>query len=440
MKELIDLTKNQRTPVVTAYLLRPLERAAGSMHYKLAKSTEWIFLHHLAVDVDNVYEPDHGRSFREPDDEILRLNAPYVDIHLTIPSHGQTESNAKTTSKKRSSSRCQIESIVTGANRRKTQHSPSERISSIPAQDYSDHVIRIILDKEKMVERDLEPVHVGQAVQTFLREGSDLPHRVLWSEANMEDWILRIRLAGFQGMRREALQDAQFRTLEKRICHQTSTRLLTDLEISGIPNIKKAHVRKVRCGMVDPKTGQMSAVDRTVVDTCGTNLGAMWMLDFIDWKNTISNDVHEINRLLGIEAAVNVLFHEIQTVLSFDGTYVNERHIATLVNTMTYRGYLMPINRHGLNKLPSGPLNKCTFEESVDILSEAAGFGMVDGVRGISSNIMLGQLPPAGTGIFIFGVYGTFTQSPDPLLPQAPVAYSTTPMSWSAMMNLTRWH
>ncbi|CAD7977147.1 unnamed protein product, partial [Amoebophrya sp. A25] len=85
---------------------------------------------------------------------------------------------------------------------------------------------------------------------------------------------------------------------------------------------------------------------------------------------------------------------------SFDGAYVNYRHLAVLCDTMSNRGHLMAISRHGVNKADHGPLMKCSFEETVEMLMEAAMFGQVDHCRGVSENLILGQLPNIGTNEF----------------------------------------
>lgn len=67
---------------------------------------------------------------------------------------------------------------------------------------------------------------------------------------------------------------------------------------------------------------------------------------------------------------------------------------------MTQRGILTAITRHGINRVDSGPLRKCSFEETVEILLEAAVFAEVDNLKGITENIIMGQLAPFGTGSF----------------------------------------
>ena len=58
------------------------------------------------------------------------------------------------------------------------------------------------------------------------------------------------------------------------------------------------------------------------------------------------------------------------------------------------------ITRHGINRVETGPLRKCSFEETVEILLEAAVYAETDPLKGITENIIMGQLAPFGTGSF----------------------------------------
>ena len=102
--------------------------------------------------------------------------------------------------------------------------------------------------------------------------------------------------------------------------------------------------------------------------------------------------------MLGIEAARSVLLNEIREVIEASGNYVNYRHMALLCDIMTNKGSLMSIDRFGINRGNIGPLAKCSFEETTDQLFKASIFGEIDMLNGVSSNIMMGQIPPCGTG------------------------------------------
>lgn len=134
-----------------------------------------------------------------------------------------------------------------------------------------------------------------------------------------------------------------------------------------------------------------------VLGTCLSNLGANpWFLCClltICW-------CAQVLEVLGIEAVRQALLKELRNVISFDGSYVNYRHLSLLCDVMTYRGHLMSITRHGVNRNDTGALMRCSFEETVDILLDAALYADVDHLQGVSDNIMLGQLCPIGTGSF----------------------------------------
>ena len=52
----------------------------------------------------------------------------------------------------------------------------------------------------------------------------------------------------------------------------------------------------------------------------------------------------------------------------------------------------MAITRHGVNRQDTKPLSKCSFEETVDILMDAAAHGENDFMDGVSENIILGKI------------------------------------------------
>jgi DNA-directed RNA polymerase II subunit RPB1 len=122
--------------------------------------------------------------------------------------------------------------------------------------------------------------------------------------------------------------------------------------------------------------------------------------EHVDHTRTFSNDIVEIFEVLGIEACRQALLNEIRGLLSTDGAYIGVRHVALLVDSMTFRGFLTAVTRHGINRVDNGPLLRSSFEETCEILMDSAMFGEVDEMNGISGPIMLGQLGPFGTGCF----------------------------------------
>ncbi|CAA6666731.1 unnamed protein product [Spirodela intermedia] len=151
-------------------------------------------------------------------------------------------------------------------------------------------------------------------------------------------------------------------------------------------------------GELQDENEGFKTVNEWALDTEGVNLLAVMCHEDVDATRTTSNHLIEVIEVLGIEAVRRSLLDEMRAVISFDGSYVNYRHLAILCDTMTYRGHLMAITRHGINRNDTGPLMRCSFEETVDILLDAAVYAETDNLRGVTENIMLGQLAPIGTG------------------------------------------
>jgi DNA-directed RNA polymerase beta' subunit len=172
-----------------------------------------------------------------------------------------------------------------------------------------------------------------------------------------------------------------------------------NVKLKGCESIDRVYTREVNITKWDPEKGYYKD-KQWLLETEGTNLIGSMEIKGIDHTRTITNDIMEICEVFGIEAARQALLNELRSVLSFDGSYVNYRHLDILVDTMTCRGSLTAITRHGINRVMDvGVLTKASFEETVEILTDAAAFGELDQLKGISDNIMLGQLVPAGTGI-----------------------------------------
>tara|TARA_B100000925_G_C21598134_1_gene299230 strand:- start:54 stop:476 length:423 start_codon:yes stop_codon:yes gene_type:complete len=61
---------------------------------------------------------------------------------------------------------------------------------------------------------------------------------------------------------------------------------------------------------------------------------------------------------------------------------------------------MVSIFRHGINKDNIGPIAKASFEETSEMFLQAARHGELDEMRGVSANIMCGQVGNYGTSSF----------------------------------------
>jgi len=174
--------------------------------------------------------------------------------------------------------------------------------------------------------------------------------------------------------------------------------LLNNIVIKGIENIYNLIITEHCKKVYQDKTGKCTPVEQYIIETDGVNLYEVLNSKYVNYIDTTSNDIIEIFNCLGIEAARNMLIEEITSVCDDAGEYINSRHIELLVDTMTNKGFLTPINKQGVNRGDIGPLAKSTFEDTTNQFIKAGIFGEKDNLKGVSSNIMMGQTIKAGTG------------------------------------------
>ena len=176
--------------------------------------------------------------------------------------------------------------------------------------------------------------------------------------------------------------------------------LLYDMAVKGFCNkvsfkrSKLLQYSKQGVNRIDEKEGEY------VLETSGNQLHQVLLIPTVDQSRTYTNDINIMIELFGIEAGRQSILREIREVFNHFGIYVNYRHIGLLADIITSKGKLMAISRNGINKVYESPLRKCSFEQTVEVLIEAAVFADLDPLAGVSENIIMGQLCRIGTGSF----------------------------------------
>lgn len=131
------------------------------------------------------------------------------------------------------------------------------------------------------------------------------------------------------------------------------------------------------------------------VETTLQDLGKI--MEICDCESLYTNDIYKMQTTYGVECARACLLIEIRKILNHYGIYLNSRHLSILIDAMTQRGELTPLTRHGLKKSKSSALKRCTFEEVVTVLHEAALNEEVDPVNGVSPCILAGKVAALGS-------------------------------------------
>ncbi|KAL6222224.1 hypothetical protein ACLB2K_005616 [Fragaria x ananassa] len=339
LKEIIDVSKSIKTPSLSIYL-KPETNKTKEKAKNVQCALEYTNLGSVAQATEVWYDPDPMSTLIEEDLE-------FVQSYYEMPDE------------------------------------------DINPEKISPWLLRLEMNREMMVDKKLSMADIAEKI-SHLYSG-DI--QCIFNDDNSEKLILRIRLMDEEAPHNEVIgqseDDVFLKTLEAS--------MLTEVALKGIPDIKKVFIKHGKVNKFDQNKG-FNAEQEWMLDTEGVNLLAVMCHEDVDAKRTTSNHLYEIMEVLGIEAARRALLDELRNVISFDGSYVNYRHLAILCDTMTYRGYLMPITRHGINRNDTGPMMRCSFEQAVDVLLDASVFAETDHLRGVTENIMLGKLAPIGTG------------------------------------------
>jgi len=160
--------------------------------------------------------------------------------------------------------------------------------------------------------------------------------------------------------------------------------LTKNLKIKGIEGIARAILRKEPEGYV--------------VYTEGSNLARVLQIPNIDHNRVSTNNILEINDVLGIEAARGAIIREAHRTLSEQGLLVDIRHIMLVSDMMTSDGDVKAIGRHGISGRKSSVLARAAFEITTNHLLRAGIIGEEDHLGGVAENIIVGQPVTLGTG------------------------------------------
>ncbi len=160
---------------------------------------------------------------------------------------------------------------------------------------------------------------------------------------------------------------------------------IANAKIKGIKGITKVIIQK--------------RGDEYVLVAEGSNLAEVMKVPGVDYKRIYTNNIAEIEAILGIEAARAAIIREIKEVLEDQGLDVDIRHIMILADIMTWTGRIRQVGRMGIAGEKPSVLARATFEMTVQKLVEAATEGALDPLLGVTENVIIGQQVPLGTGI-----------------------------------------
>jgi DNA-directed RNA polymerase subunit A" len=233
-----------------------------------------------------------------------------------------------------------------------------ESVASNFSIDLLRQAIDIRLDAELMDDKDLTPELIANAIQDKIKAKG---------EVEVGEDAIYVYPAN------EGLADLQ-RLNEK----------IRDIRVKGINDVLHVVIRKEG--------------EEYVLYTEGSNLTEALEIEGINPHKVYTNNLREIFQVLGIEATRNAIIREAMSVLDEQGMDVDVRHIILVADMMTADGTIRQIGRHGISGSKNSALARAAFEVTVNHLLGAGITGTKDPLRGITENVILGQLIPLGSG------------------------------------------
>ena len=354
IEEILSLSDNPKNPSVTVYLPKDQDGSREEAQNLIPK-IEHTKLREIVNSINICFDPDDMNTLISNDVDTLAQYYEFENIvdECTEPDSGHTKAKTK-------------------------------------------WIIRMEMDKESMLDKNITMDDINFAISNIYEDDV----HCVYSDYNSDNLVFRLRLSNLLSNKKNNVKSNPLdQSDEIYLLKNFQDNLLNNIVLSGVKNISKAILRKITDNVVK-ENGIYSKSEAWVVDTVGSNLLEILSLDYIDVTRTVSNDIQEIYRTFGIEAARNAIFNELTEVIEFDGTYINYHHLSMLCDRMCYKSKMISIFRHGINNDDIGPIAKASFEETPEMFLKAARHAELDQMRGVSANVMCGQQGFFGTSSF----------------------------------------
>ncbi len=249
-------------------------------------------------------------------------------------------------------------------------------------------------EKAKDVKRRVEGVKLGSLMSSFeenLKAGTMAVHldreQLQANSLTIKNITDRIK-AKFDGL--ETSSEGDTLTVKhkgKRDIRSVRTAFVRvrNLTVSGIEGIGKAVIQQDDNG-------------NFYIVTAGSNLAGVMEVPGVNKNRIYSNDIFEVQDVYGIEAARNLIAHELSKTISDEGFTVSFKHIALIADAMTYSGKIRSAGRHGITGDKTSIFARAAYEETVKHFVNASVFGERDMLKGVAENILIGKQVNVGTG------------------------------------------
>jgi DNA-directed RNA polymerase II subunit RPB1 len=355
VKELLSITKNIKTPI-TKITVEDKFKQDKSIVNKIASYIKYTTLRDVVESASICYDPD-------PHAENSLMNRDDVKNIFKV-GKGKTG--------------CQSD------------------ISNLP------WVLRIILSKEKMIERNINMLEIKTSFcQNWATRFEDTKGNKNEYRKVIEKITSVAIVSNFDNSPTSIVHirfDAN--RYNYGILIKFQEMVINRYRIKGIPNINDSNNIVEENYISYDEEGNVVNKKQFVIIAEGVNLQKISQINGIIVEEIITNDIIQIYETYGVEAARNAFIREFKISIESSGGFSNYQHISLLADAITHTGKLIPVNRFGANKLDTDPISRASFEQTLEQLLSAAAFGETDHIRSVSARIMVGALINGGTGAF----------------------------------------
>jgi len=363
IEEILRLTKNPKNPSLTVHL-KPLDELEQEKAIQYANMMEHTKLVDVVKSLQICFDPHEQSTFIE-DDKLLMEQ--YYEFENMVKECNEEEQDSN------------VEVVK------------------------SKWIIRMEMDAEVLLDKNITMDDIHFAIKNSYY-GNNIT--CVYSDYNSDKLVFRIRMNSnvfkskkSKGFSEKGITDPLDQSDDIYLLKNFQDTLLNNIVLRGVNGIENVIPRKLQ-NMIVKEEGKYVKKDVWILDTTGSNLMETLAIDFIDNKRTYSNDIKEVFDVLGIEAARQVLYNEFVDVMEFSDVYINYHHLSLLCDRMTCTKNMVSIFRSGILNDDIGPIAKGTFEVHTEVFLNAARHADFDHMRGVSANVMMGQVGYYGTNAF----------------------------------------
>ena len=361
IEEILRLTKNPKNPSLTVHL-KPIDELEQEKAIQYANMMEHTKLIDVVKSLQICFDPQEDSTLIEADKLLMEQ---YYEFENMVKECNEQEDGVEVVKSK--------------------------------------WIIRMEMDAEVLLDKNITMDDIHFAIKNS-HYGNDIT--CVYSDYNSDKLVFRIRMNSnvfkskkSKGFSEKGITDSLDQSDDIYLLKNFQDSLLNNIVLRGVNGIENVIPRKLQ-NMIVKEEGKYVKKDVWILDTTGSNLMETLAIDFIDNKRTYSNDIKEVFDVLGIEAARQVLYNEFVDVMEFSDVYINYHHLSLLCDRMTCTKDMVSIFRSGILNDNIGPIAKGTFEVHTEVFLNAARHADFDHMRGVSANVMMGQVGYYGTNAF----------------------------------------